>query len=255
MDVPRRGDRAREQRSRPRARASGGRRAARAATAATVSSAPRADELHRAERRRRAPTPSAGRGTSARRARARASRGRATAPPGGTSPRSSPSPARSATNATAPSSMRGRRGHSSRAICRTSSSVPSRKTTFSACAARCGSPSPALPASQSSDPGDEVEAGRRVVLADPVREVPAGDQPVGVRHVVAGVVALPERVVRGVPEPDRGHEREQRPEDRRGPAVAPGRATPRHGRSALRTLQAPSVGAGRHPVQPPVSPL
>jgi hypothetical protein len=57
-----------------------------------------------------------------------------------------------ATNADAASAIRRRRGQSSSPICRTSSIVPSSSSTFSACAARCGSPRPACSASQSTIP-------------------------------------------------------------------------------------------------------
>ncbi len=71
--------------------------------------------------------------------------------------------------------------------------------------------------------GDEVEAGRRVVLADAVRELPAGDEAVGVGDVVGRVVPEARRVVGGVPEADHGDEGAERPEQPVGGDPAGGR--------------------------------
>ena len=163
-------------RPRSRARASGGRRAARSATAATVDERPGAHELRRRRARRRAPTRSA-RSANVRTQSQSASvaeeeRQRLRVEHRG---RSSPSPARSATNAAAPSSIRGRpRPELARDLPHEQHRAEQEEDVERHAPRGAGSPTPSLPASQSSDAGDHVVAGRRVVLALVVR---AGARP------------------------------------------------------------------------------
>ena len=68
-------------------------------------------------------------------------------------------------------------------------------------------------------PGRErVEAGRRVVLADPVREPLARTDALGVGDVIDRVVAEAGRVVQGVPAGDDGERRDQRERERATPS-------------------------------------